>query len=524
MPSPYARHGPSIDAREADRSTDLDAERLPRPRRGATRTASGTARGARHPDRSRIPSEQWWVDVACRVRAGASLAERRSRACASRRHPRSYPQRFEKVYLNWMDNIRDWCISRQLWWGHQIPVWYCDDCGEMTVQVEDPERCTCGGTLQQDPDVLDTWFSSGLAPHADLGWPDDTEDLRTYYPTTDMQMGYDIMFFWCARMIMMSLYNMRHRPFEEAIPYRTVMFHGLIRDANGDKMTKSRGNVVDPLIAAGEYGADAFRFALVVGASIGADQRFGDERLAASRNFANKLWNSARFVLSRLDDGVVERPDLARQGSMPLEDRWILSRLEQLRQDVDSLLSAYQLGEAGRYIQDFLWGEFCDWYIEIAKVRLNAGDESVKNVLAHVLDHGLRLLHPMMPFVTEAIWQNLRGDLPGEEADMLIVASYPRSESAWKDAGAEAAMSHVIEVNRAIRNLRAEHRVPAGERSTVYLRASDYDAALRETVDATSFTSRVEVSMLGSRRCPARGQPCLRAHRRYRSRGAPARR
>ena len=443
-----------------------------------------------------IPSEQWWVDVHKEYAPGASLS---SAAAAAVRDGliRMVPQRFEKVYLNWMDNIRDWCISRQLWWGHQIPVWYCDACNAMTVQEDDPDACPeCGGALRQDEDVLDTWFSSGLAPHADLGWPDDTEDLRTFYPTTDMQMGYDIMFFWNARMIMMSMYNMRDLGRDSSIPYRTVLFHGLIRDAKGDKMTKSRGNVVDPLVSASQYGADAFRFALLAGATLGADQRYTDERLEAARNFANKLWNSARFVLSKLGDAPIECPALSGREALALEDRWILSRLEQLRIDVDSLLTAYQVGEAGRTIEDFFWGEFCDWYIEMAKVRLNAGDEHPRAILAHVLDHSLRLLHPIMPFVTEALWQALRDNLPGEESDMLIVSSYPRNEPGWKDAAAEAAMSHVIEANRAIRNLRAENRVPAADRPKVYLRAADYADALRETLGATEFTSRVEVEVL----------------------------
>jgi len=436
-----------------------------------------------------FPGEQWWVDVHKEYAPGASLA---SAAAAAVRDGliRIVPPRFEKVYLNWMDNIRDWCVSRQLWWGHQIPVWYCDTCGAMLVQVDDPDRCSCGAALRQDEDVLDTWFSSGLAPHADLGWPDQTGDLRIFYPTSDIQMGYDIMFFWNARMIMMSMYNMRGAGRENSVPYRNVLFHGLIRDANGEKMTKSRGNVVDPLVAAGEYGADAFRFALLAGAAIGADQKYSEDRLVAARNFANKLWNSARFVLSKLEGDVVA-PALETRAGMPIEDRWILSRLEQLRQDVDSMLRAYQLGEAGRAVQEFLWNEFCDWYIEFAKVRLNAGDTAPASVLVYVLDQGLRLLHPIMPFVTEALWQNVREHLPGEQPEMLIVAPWPVSNPSWKDAQAEASMTHVIEVNRAIRNLRTENRVPAGDRSLVFIRAAEYGPALSETLAATNFTSRV---------------------------------
>ncbi|KAA0239763.1 valine--tRNA ligase [bacterium] len=439
-----------------------------------------------------IPSEQWWIDVRREYEPGRSLAGEAAKAVREGRI-RIVPQRFEKVYLNWMDNIRDWCISRQLWWGHQIPVWYCPD-GHMTVVVEDPGACAqCGSTaLRQDEDVLDTWFSSGLAPHADLGWPGDTEDLRYFYPTSDMQMGYDIMFFWCARMVMFALYNMRHLGPENEVPFRTVLFHGLIRDANNEKMTKSRGNVVDPLVAAAQYGADAFRFAVLTGAAMGADQRYQDERMAAARNFANKLWNSARYVLMKLESRSVGRPHPRDRDAFAIEDRWILSRLERLEGEVDQLLASYQLNEAGRAIEEFLWNDFCDWYIEMTKVRLNAGDERPRAVLAHVLDHGLRLLHPIMPFITEELWQALRGHMEAETPNALMVAWFPKSAGNWRDGAAEAAMEHVIEVNRAIRNLRAEKKVPAGARLDVYLQAGGHAAALGETAAATAFTSRVQ--------------------------------
>ncbi|MGK2966300.1 MAG: valine--tRNA ligase [Tepidiformaceae bacterium] len=443
-----------------------------------------------------LPSEQWWVAITKEYEPGVSLASEAIRAVTDGRIT-IVPQRFEKVYLNWMENIRDWCISRQLWWGHQVPVWYCDGCSEMVVQVDDPSGCPkCGGALRQDEDVLDTWFSSGLAPHADLGWPDETEDLATFYPTADMQMGYDIMFFWCARMIMFGLYNMRERGDEGMVPFRTVMFHGLIRDANNEKMTKSRGNVVDPLIAAEKYGADALRFGLLTAGTIGADMRYTDERMEAARNFANKLWNTARFVLMRVGPREVRRPHWASKESYALEDRWILSRLERVEEEVDSLLKAYQLGEAGRQLNDFLWGEFCDWYIEMAKVRLDAGDERPLGVLVHVLDHGLRMLHPFMPFVTEELWQTLREHIDDEMASMLIVAWYPRSGGNWRDEAAEEAVGHVIDVNRAIRNVRTEKRLAAGERPRVYLRADGYRGALTETVAATAFTSRVHVEVV----------------------------
>jgi valyl-tRNA synthetase len=444
-----------------------------------------------------IPSEQWWLDVRKEYAPGMSLAGAAAAAVREGRI-RIVPQRFEKVYLNWMDNIRDWCISRQLWWGHPIPVWYCEN-GHTTVRADDPPACPqCGDAVRQDEDVLDTWFSSGLAPHADLGWPDDTEDLRYFYPTADMQMGYDIMFFWCARMIMFGLYNMRERGPEGSVPFRTVLFHGLIRDANGEKMTKSRGNVVDPLVAASQFGADAFRFAVLTGAALGADQKYSDDRLAAARNFANKLWNTARFVLMKVGDRRVRRPHPADRETYAVEDRWILSRLEQLEEDVDSMLTAYQLGEAARTIEDFLWGEFCDWYIEMVKPRLNDGDERPLRVLAHVLDHGLRLLHPFMPFVTEELWQALREHIDDEMASQLIVAWFPKSGANWKDAGAEAALAHVIEVNRAIRNIRTEKKLEATAKPAVYLRAEGYRLPLQETLAATAFTSRVEPKILAA--------------------------
>ena len=445
-----------------------------------------------------LPSEQWWLDVRKEYEPGHSLSGDAEAAVREGRI-NIVPQRFEKVYLNWMENIRDWCISRQLWWGHQIPVWYCEN-KHTVVRVDDPVACPeCGSkALRQDEDVLDTWFSSGLAPHADLGWPGDTDSLRYWYPTADIQMGYDIMFFWCARMIMFGLYNMRERGPEDAVPFRNVLFHGLIRDANGEKMTKSRGNVVDPLVVASQYGADAFRFAVLTGAALGADQKFSDERMAAARNFANKLWNSARFVLMKVGDRKVRRPHPLDRDTYALEDRWILSRLEQLELDVDSLMKAYQLGEAVRSIEEFLRNEFCDWYIEMTKVRLTAGDERPLSVLVHVLDHGLRMLHPFMPFVTEELWQAVRGRVEGDMASQLIVAWFPKSAANWKDIAAEAAMDHVIEVNRTIRNIRTEKKLEAGARPVVFLRAASQAAALDETLPATAFTSRIAATVVAA--------------------------
>jgi valyl-tRNA synthetase len=310
-------------------------------------------------------------------------------------------------------------------------------------------------------------------------------------------MGYDIMFFWCARMIMFGLYNMRSRGPEGEVPFRTVLFHGLIRDANGDKMTKSRGNVVDPLISAATYGADAFRFAVLTGAAMGGDQRYQDERLTAARNFANKLWNSARYVLLKLGDERVRRPHEADRATFALEDRWILSKLEQLEVTIDEMLTTYQIGEAAKTLEEFLRNDFCDWYIEMTKVRLSAGDQRPLGILAHVLDRGLRLLHPFMPFVTEELWQALRGHINDEMASQLMIAWYPKSGAVWKDKAAESAMEHVIEVNRAIRNIRAEKKLDAGARPAVYLRAGAHADALRETAAATAFTSRVEPTITG---------------------------
>jgi valyl-tRNA synthetase len=445
-----------------------------------------------------LPSEQWWVAVNKEYEPGRSMA---SEAAAVVRDGRIkiVPQRFTGQYLNWLENIRDWCISRQLWWGHQIPAWYCEK-GHVTVAIEDPASCgDCGSrALRQEEDVLDTWFSSGLAPHADLGWPDDTDDLRYFYPTTDMQMGYDIMFFWCARMVLFACYNMRHLGPEKQVPFRNVLFHGLIRDPDGQKMQKSRGNVVDPLSVADRYGADAFRFAVLAGAAMGADQRYNDERLAAARNFANKLWNTARFVLLKAGGQQVKRPHPADRESYAIEDRWILSRLEGLEGEVAALMGRYELGAAATSIHDFLWGDFCDWYIEFVKVRLNAGDERPLRVLVHVLDHGLRLLHPFMPFVTEELWQAAREHVDDDMAAALIVAWFPQPAGNWRDEGAEAAMAHVIEVNRAIRNIRAEKKLDVGFRPRTYLRAAEFAGALAEVSAATAFTSRVEPEVLAA--------------------------
>ena len=395
---------------------------------------------------------------------------------------RFVPDRFARTYLQWMDNIRDWCISRQIWWGHRIPVWYCDACAGLTVAVQDPTACDhCGDAhIRQDEDTLDTWFSSGLWPHSTLGWPDDSDDLRRYYPTQVMETAYDIIFFWVARMIMLSMYNMRGVP-----PFETVYLHGLVRAQDGHKMSKSLGNVIDPLKVIDRYGTDALRFTLVTGPAPGNDMRLTDERLEGSRNFANKLWNGARFVLGELEAGERAAAPVDVR-ARPLEDRWILSRLARLTRTVQQLLDDFQLGEAGRQIHDFLWSEFFDWYVEASKPRLRRGDRSPLPVLVYVLDRSLRLLHPFMPFVTEEIWQRLRRHLQNPRARALIAASYPskRNVQPALDDEAERAFAVLQNTVRAIRQVRAEKKVEPGRWVPAYVidRGGDGSLAERSTV------------------------------------------
>ena len=400
-----------------------------------------------------IVTRQWWMKMGPIARpARAAVADGRIDMV---------PERFAKVYFNWMDNIRDWCVSRQLWWGHRLPVWYCQECDEVVVELQDPESCTrCGSArLERDPDVLDTWFSSALWPHSTLGWPAQTEDLAYFYPGTVLETGHDILFFWVARMVMMGLENTGQIPFE------TVYLHGLVRDPEGVKMSKSKGNVMDPLDLIDLYGADALRFALTGGNSPGNDMRLNEQKMEASRNFANKLWNAARFVMSNIDDragleGWHDPKPVHRQ------DRWILSRLSQASAQVDGYMKEFQFGEAQRVIHDFLWNEYCDWYIEMAKIRMRSGGPDAGTplpVLAYVLERVLRLLHPFMPFVTEEVWQNLVRVLPEEpnRPEALIVALYPEANESLIDERAESEMGSVIEVIRAVRNLRAEFRIDA---------------------------------------------------------------
>ncbi|MCH8061972.1 MAG: valine--tRNA ligase [Chloroflexi bacterium] len=403
---------------------------------------------------------------------------------------RILPEHFTKVYFNWMDNIRDWCISRQLWWGHRIPVWYCRDCNEVIVEMDDPSTCpNCkSANLERDPDVLDTWFSSGLWTHSTLGWPEQTEDLDYFYPTSVMETGYDILFFWVARMIVMGIENMGENPFH------TVYLHGLVLDPEGVKMSKTKGNVLDPLELIDIYGADALRFALTTGNSPGNNMRLDERKLESSRNFANKLWNSARFVMLNLEnatnlDGWHEPRPIHRQ------DRWIISRLNRVISETQLHMEEYQFGEAQRVVHDFLWGEYCDWYIEMAKVRVRSDDgPSPLPYLAYVLERVLRLLHPFMPFVTEEVWQSLSDYLPLEpdRPDALIVAAYPEVDASLFDADAESEIGTAIELVRAIRNLRAEFRIQPNQRLEAVVESGEIVEVTRAEEEMIRALARVE--------------------------------
>ena len=368
------------------------------------------------------------------------------------------PDRFSKTYLRWMENVHDWCISRQLWWGHRIPAFYCEDCGEMTVSKTDVHTCPkCGGThIRQEEDVLDTWFSSALWPFSTLGWPDKTKELEYFYPTSTLVTGYDIIFFWVARMIFSGVEHMGETPF------KTVYIHGLVRDAQGRKMSKSLGNGIDPLEVIDQYGADALRFTLATGNSPGNDMRFSDERVQASRNFCNKIWNASRFIQMNLTidkDKAVELP-----AELALEDKWILSKFNTLVADVTRNIDQYELGLAASKLNDFIWENFCDWYIEIAKTRLQTGDENVQKVLCYVLSGAMQLLHPFMPFITETIWQALPHEGPS-----IMVSSWPEYDEKLNFAIEEAQMESLMDAVRAIRNRRAEMNVPPSKKAKVLI-------------------------------------------------------
>jgi valyl-tRNA synthetase len=361
----------------------------------------------------------------------------------------------------------------------------------MTVAVDDPDKCEeCGGTdIEQDADVLDTWFSSGLWPHSTLGWPEQTEDLDYFYPTAVLETGYDILFFWVARMIMLGIENTGQ------VPFRTVFLHGLIRDGTGAKMSKTRGNTLDPLELIEKYGTDALRFALTTGTAPGNDLRFGENRLEAARNFANKVWNASRFVISGLDgkSGLVGWHDLPEVEHR--EDRWIVSRLDRVTVEVNESLRNFELGDAQQKLYDFFWNDYCDWYIEMAKLRLRSGEgPSPLQTLAHVLERTLRLLHPFMPFITEEIWQNLRSKLPkeGGDAESIMVAEYPSADNPRDDAQAEDEISLVMQAIRAVRNTRAQLRIPAGQRLEAQIEANGMQGPIEEEAEVIRALSRID--------------------------------
>ena len=403
-----------------------------------------------HNDVEPLASDQWFVKMEPLAKRAIEVVENGT--------VKFVPERFAKTYLNWMHNVRDWCISRQLWWGHQIPAWYCADCGHVTVSRTDAVCCEkCGShNIERDPDVLDTWFSSALWPFSTLGWPDtEAEDYKYFFPTDVLVTGYDIIFFWVARMIFSSMEQTGREPFH------TVLIHGLIRDSQGKKMSKSAGNGVDPLEMIDRFGADALRFNIITGNSPGNDMRFYVERCEAMRNFANKLWNAARYVMMNLDVTENRLPDTLR-----LEDRWIVSKLNELVREVNENFDKYELGIAATKIYDFIWDSFCDWYIEITKPRLREGDRDAQYVLLYVLTDILKLLHPFMPFITEELY----GAIPHEDG-RLIVAAYPEYDPALSFPGDEADFEAVMTAVKAVRSRRSEMNVPASKRPHLIIAA-----------------------------------------------------
>ena len=396
------------------------------------------------------------------------------------------PERFDKTYFHWMENIKDWCISRQLWWGHRIPAYYCDDCGEVMVSADEVHTCSkCGGNhVHQDPDTLDTWFSSALWPFSTLGYPDDTKELEYFYPTDTLVTGYDIIFFWVARMIFSGVEHMGQ------VPFHTVLIHGLVRDAQGRKMSKSLGNGIDPLLVIDQYGADALRFTLATGNAPGNDMRFSDEKVKASRNFANKLWNAARFVLMYLGNDY-SYPGLPKD--LAIEDKWILSKVNTLAKEVTDNLERFELGIAVAKLYDFIWDVFCDWYIEIAKIRLQSGEgaDTAKAVLVYVLTDILKLLHPFMPFITEEIYQAIPHD-----TESIMISKWPEYDPALSFADEEAQMEKIMDAIRAIRNRRAEMNIPPSKKSKVYVETvfSDVFAVGSEFIKRLAYASDVEIA------------------------------
>lgn len=410
-----------------------------------------------------LVSTQWFVKMQPLVKAAVD--------CVTDGRTQFVPERFTKNYTGWMENIHDWCISRQIWWGHRIPVWYCDDCGEMSASRTDLKKCPkCGSThIHQDEDALDTWFSSALWPFSTMGWPDNTELLKQFYPTSVLVTGYDIIFFWVARMLIMGMEFMKEIPFEK------VFIHGLVRDSQGRKMSKSLGNGIDPLEVIEKYGADTLRFMLITGNTPGNDMRFYWERVEGTRNFANKIWNASRFALMNME-GYDKDAELA---PYTLADKWILSRLQDTVKDVTGLLERFELGEAGRAIYDFIWSEVCDWYIEIAKPRLYnkeaaAERATAQHVLATVLVSAMKLLHPYMPFITEEIYQCLP-----HEAESIMISKWPVADESLVDPEAERGMNAIMDSIKAIRNMRAEVNANPGKKIPAIMLVSE---DLREVV------------------------------------------
>ena len=399
-------------------------------------------------------SKQWFVKMD--ELAGPAIE------CVKSGKTKFVPERFNKIYYHWMENIRDWCISRQLWWGHRIPAYYCDECGEVTVAKEMPEKCPkCGCThLHQDEDTLDTWFSSALWPFSTLGWPDKTPELDYYFPTNTLVTGYDIIFFWVARMIFSSVEQMNSQPFD------TVFIHGIVRDENGVKMSKSLGNGIDPLLVIDQYGADALRMFLATGNSPGNDMRYSEKRVEACRNFANKLWNASRFVHMNIDDYDVKNELPA---TLETEDKWILHTLNNVAKEVNENLERFELGIALSKIYDFIWNSYCDWYIELCKARLQSEGETAQNarqVLIYVLDKILKLLHPFMPFITEEIWQTIPHDTDGKT---VMLEKYPEYDPNLDFPSEAEEMMKVMEAITAIRTQRNEMNVPPSKKAKLFI-------------------------------------------------------
>ncbi|OUO74344.1 valine--tRNA ligase [Anaeromassilibacillus sp. An250] len=424
-------------------------------------------------------SKQWFVKMEPLAKPAIE--------CVRDGRVRFIPERMEKIYFNWMENIKDWCISRQLWWGHRIPAWYCEDCGETIVAMDAPHTCPkCGSEkLHQDEDTLDTWFSSALWPFSTLGWPDQTEDLKYFYPTDTLVTGYDIIFFWVARMIFSGMEHMGEPPF------KTVFIHGLIRDAQGRKMSKSLGNGIDPLEVIAQYGADALRFTLVTGNSPGNDLRFSQEKVEASRNFANKIWNASRFILMNIDGHDVpnQLPE-----KLALEDKWIVNQFNQVVKEVTDNLEHFEIGIAVQKLYDFLWDELCDWYIEIAKIRLQSSDEeaaqTARQVLVWVMTGTLQLLHPFMPYITEEIWQSLP-----HEGESIMVSKWPVYEEAHCFQQAASDMQSIMDVIRAVRNRRSEMNVPPSRKTHLYI-ATAAEKVFQEgapIIERLAFANGVEI-------------------------------